>query len=174
MPLIKFAWAYRTEILLAVQLVAKLRRTAQEVARDYVRRRIETGLRHSLKVVGFQILLFVALTSFARSVPGLGPELLCSVALWAVSLFNLLELTLVTIPEIRALRRTLRGKTGYALKYLLEVSLVTELMRLNVLFLAFCLAIGVSSRTYLGAHFSYTRPWAKLWRVDTPVHKMRN
>ncbi len=157
--LLEKVWVYRSEILLAIQVLSRLRKSAQEMAREYIRRKIETKLKRAIAVVGGQLLLFVGLILLANAFPGWTTQALASLVLWAVTLFNLSQLCLVTIPELRSLHRSLRGKTGYALKYFLEVSLVTELLRLNVFFLAFCLAVGISSRTVLGGRFSYFHPW---------------
>jgi hypothetical protein len=161
--LIQGVWAYRAEIALAARVIAGLRTTAQEVAREYIRQKIATKSKESILVVGGQILLLLGALVWNRSFPSLGARLVASCLLWAMTVYNLSQLLFVTIPELRALYRTLRGKAGYALKYFLKVSLVTELMRLNVLFLAFCLMTGISSRSYLGAHFSYSRPWVQWW-----------
>ncbi len=170
--LLEKVWVYRSEILLAIQVLAKLRKTAQEIARDYIRRKIETKLKHAIAAVGGQILLFVFLAQVTVDFPGWTTQALASLALWVVTLFNLGQLCLVTVPELASLHRTMRGKTGYALKYFLEVSLVTELLRLNVLFLAICLAAGISSRTVLGGRFSYLRPWQQLL-VPAPHRHLR-
>lgn len=162
LPLLQTIWVYRAEILMAVQLLNALRKTAREVAREYVRRKVETKLKQSLAAVSSQFVVLVALYRFNVDYPGLFAQCLASLALWAITIFNLGQLTLVTIPELRALHRMLRGKTGYALKYFLEVSLVTELLRLNVVFLAFCLVIGISGRTVLSGAFSYVAPWQEL------------
>lgn len=169
LTLLETIWIYRTEILLAIQILQKMRKTAQEVAREYVRRKVETKLKQSLMTVGGQILVLVALYYFNEDMPGLFARCIASLALWGITLFNLGQLTLITIPELRALYRLLRGKTGYALKFFLEVSLVTELLRLNVLFLAFCLVMGISGRTAVGNNFSYLRPWQELWEGHPPT-----
>ena len=149
--MLRGVWVYRTEILLAVQVMAALRKSAQEIAREYIRKKIKTKLKHSLGVVGFQVAVLLSVLFLNRELPSLASRLLASLILWGITVYNLLELTLVTIPELRSLHRTLKGKVGYALKYLLEVSLVTELLRLNILFLAICLVLGISSRTSWGA-----------------------
>ena len=156
-------WAYKAEIILAVQVLAALRKTAQEITRDYIRKKIETKLKRSLAIVGVEIaLLLLALYGTTRF-PSLGARLAASFILWAVTIYNVLELTLITIPELRALNRTLKSKVGYAVKYILEISLVNELMHLNIVFLVFCLVAGISSRTAIGTAFSYTKPWAELF-----------
>lgn len=161
--LIQGIWEYRAELALAIQVIAALRKTAQEITRDYIRKKIATKLKESLLVVGGQISLLLIVLFWNTQEPSLAARLVASCVLWVMTAYNLSYLVLVTIPELRALHRTLKGKVGYALKYLLEISLVTELMRLNVLILVFCLAVGISSRTYLGTCFSYTKPWVQLF-----------
>lgn len=170
--LIEKLWVYRGEIILAIQLLAKLRRSAQQMARDYIRRKIETKLKQSIAVVLFQIGLFVAAIALDDLYPSLFSRLAASTVLWAVTLYNVTCFVFLTIPEVRTLHQTMKGKTGYMYKYLLEVSLVTELLRLNILFLAICLVLGISTRTFIGAAFSYTKPWKQLVQ-SAPLHPRR-
>lgn len=160
--LFKGIWSYRAEIILAAQFLNALRKTAREVTRDYIRKKVQTKLKESLLVVSLQIGLLIFALALTASYPRLSTRLFASVVLWLLTLFNLFQLVFITIPEIRSLHRMLRGKVGYALKYLLEISLVTELMRLDIVFLAICLITGISSRTMLGTYFSYTKPWIQL------------
>lgn len=160
--LFRSVWDYRNEIILAVQLLKKLRRSAAEVTREYIRRQVETRLRHAIFIVLSQGLLFLAAYWLVSKYPSTGTRCFASLVLWSVTLFNLSELLLITIPEIMALHRTLKGKVGYTLKYLLEVSVVTECLRFNVVFLAICLATGISTRTVIGTRFSYVKPWKQL------------
>ncbi len=156
-------WTYRNEIFLAIQVLSALRKTAQEFARDYIRKQVETRLRKQIWVVLGQIALLGLAFLLTQVSPGLPSVLLASMSLWVLTIFNLYQLIFSTIPELVALHRTLKGKIGYAMKYFLEVSVVTELLRLNVLFLFVCLALGISTRTVVGAAFSYCDPWVKLW-----------
>ena len=155
-------WRFRGEILLAAQVLSALRKTAREITREYIRKRVETQLRHSLALVAIQVgVLGLAWlldelhgTLFTRAV--------ASAALWGVTLHNAVVLFGSTLPEIVSLRRTLRSKTGYAIKYVLQVSIVAELMQLNAVFLFVCLSAAVSSRTLIGGSFSYLDPWLEL------------
>jgi len=156
-------WVYRNEILLAIQVVSKLRKTAQEFTREYIRRQMETRLRHQIVVVLTQVALLIVAFFLVKEFKGLPSELMASLVLWGITLYNLNQLIFSTIPELKALHRALKGKLGYALKYFLEVSLVTELLRLNVLFLAVCVALGISTRTVIGSAFAYFDPWIKLF-----------
>lgn len=169
--LLRGVWAYRAEIALAVQVLAALRKSARELTRDYIHQKVKTKLKHSLLVVAAQILILAGAFWLNREAPSLGSRLIASAILWAITLFNLFELVFKTIPELRSLHRTLKGKVGYALKYLLEISLVTELLRLNVVFMAVCLAMGISSRTVIGHSFSYLKPWQELLG-DSPLHRL--
>lgn len=154
--LARLVWKYRSEIVLGVQFLAALRKSAKEATEDYIRKRIREKLRSQLIIVGVEIgLLILALF--------LSP-LWASIILWAITLYNLFELFFHTIPELRAVYRQLKGKVGFALKYFLEVSVATELMQMNVIFLVVCLLLGISTRTYVGSHFSYTKPWKAIAR----------
>jgi len=169
--LLKGAWMYRSEIVLLIQVLSKLRKSAREFTRDYIRKQMETRLKKQIGVVLGQVGCLVVSFWLTQAAPGLGSELIASTVLWMITVYNLNQLIFSTIPELKALHRALKGKLGYALKYFLEVSLVTELLRLNVLFLALSLALGISTRTVVGSAFSYFDPWVKL--VD-PQASRRN
>ena len=156
-------WKFRSEIVLGFQLLGALRKSAREIAREYIRRRIEAQLKHSLVAVAFQIGILAIVWLLDDRLGTLYTRLLASSALWVVSIYNAAVLIGRTIPEMRSLRRTLRSRSGYALKYLLQVSIATELMQWNALFLFFCLSGAISSRTLIGAAFSYFDPWLELW-----------
>lgn len=164
-------WTYREEILLAVQLLNKMRKSAAQITREYIRRQIRTKLRHAIHVVLAQISLFVTAYWLVTSFPSPGTRCFASLVLWGVTIYNLTELLFITIPELHALHRTLRSKVGYTVKYFLEVSLVTECLRFNVVFLAVCLALGVSTRTAIGSRFSYVKPWAQLIAYGPRPHR---
>lgn len=159
--IVRQVWLYRSEIVLAVQLLKALRKTARETAQEYIRRKVAAKLRKQVIAVCTQIGLLLGAFWLTQAYRGLETRLLASVVLWGITLFNLIQFCFSTIPEAIALRKTLKGKVGYALKYVLEVSLVTELMQLNIVFLAVCLVLGISSRTYIGRAFEYFEPWIK-------------
>lgn len=160
---LKSVWKYRTEIWILVEVVTKLRQTASEFAKEYIRRSFEKSLKAQLILISFEILLFILAMAGQAILSVFWGQLLASMVLWFVTLFNVHELWSVTIPELRAVHRAIRGKTGYALKYFLKVSVTMELLRLNVGFLIFCIGVGITSRTFLGFHFSYFEPWRRLF-----------
>lgn len=165
LPLFYSFWKYRAEILLAVQFLNALRKTARETAREYIKRRVKRKLRRQIFVLSGQVALFLVAYGWCLEDRTLAPRLFASVVLWGVTLYNLIDWIYFTIPELLEVRRALRGKIGYAFKYFLGVSVVTELMEGNIVFLGLCVALGLSSRTFLGASFSYFRPWAELFSV---------
>jgi hypothetical protein len=154
-------WKYRSELIIALHLLSKIRKSAQEITREYIRKRIETKLKSQILIVSLEIGLFLGAFFLNQNFPSLGSRLVASSILWLVTLYNIRELFFSTIPEIRSLHSLLKSRIGYAAKYLLEVSLVTELMQLNVVFLCLCLIFGISTRTVIGTYFSYTKPWAQ-------------
>lgn len=161
-PLFHALWKYRSEIILAAQLLNTLRKTAREAARDYIRRRAKQKLKRQIVILSAQVSLFLIAFVWCRQDRSLGPRLFASSVLWVVTLYNLVDWVFFTIPELLSVRRALRGKVGYAFKYFLGVSVATELMEGNILFLAFCVFLGLSSRTLLGITFQYFEPWARL------------
>ena len=162
LPFLHSLWRYRWEIAAAAKFISQLRKTAREATREYIRRRIEQKLVKQIIILGFQILALVLAYVLYRKWPTLWMRLFASSILWGITLYNLRDLITQTIPELIQVRRALKGKVGYALKYFLEISLVTELMEGNVLFLFLCVGLGISSRTWLGYAFAYFEPWVDL------------
>lgn len=163
LPLFKALWLYRAEILVAVEILQRLRKTAAETAREYIKRRAKQKLVRQLWVIGGQLTLFFVAYLWNIQERGLTPRLFGSAVLWGVLLYNLFDLVFFTIPELLEVRRVLRGKVGYTFKYLLGVSVVTELMEGNLLFLAFCVLCGLSGRTLLGSTFQFLAPWVQFF-----------
>lgn len=162
-------WRYRYEITLAVQLLAAIRKNAREATQEYIRRQIKRKLKRQLVIVSAEVsllLLSYCLTSYSHS---LFSAIVSSMILWGITLYNLSELLLHTIPELRQVHRQLRGKVGYTLKYFLQISVTTELLQLNVVFLVVCLMLGISTRTYISRNFSYVDPWRKLGKQYAKV-----
>lgn len=164
--------------MIVLQMLATLRKTAQELTREYIRRRVQERLLHQLTVIGIELSLFAGALIWHNTSPSLASALFASVVLWGVTLYNLFDLFFATLPELASVHRFLRSKTGYAMKQILEVSLVTELMHLNIVLLTACLIVGIGSRTVMGLQFSYTRPWQHLAssaiaHEKTPLRKPR-
>src|SRR5438067_1033559 len=107
MFLVEKIWLYRTEILLAIQLLAKLRKSAQQITRDYIRRKVSTKLKESIALVGTQIGLFFLAFVLNDAYPSIESRLVASVILWTVTVYNVTSFFFLTIPEIRALHQTL-------------------------------------------------------------------
>ncbi len=168
--LARIVWKNRSEIVFAVQALSSLRKTAKEWTQEYIRQRIQKNLRRRVVSVGIEILCLVGAYLIDSRYHSLGSRLLASTVLWVITLYNLTHLCLWTIPELREVYRRLKGKPGFALKYLLSISLITELMELNVIFLIVLLAMGISSRGVVGSHFSYFKPWRDLRMIAVPVY----
>ena len=162
MWLLRGLWVYKSEILLIIQVLSALRKTAAEITREYIRRKVSMGLKRSLAIVTVEIALFLFALFLNETYPSLAARLTASAILWVITLYNACELCFVTIPEIRAFNRLVRGRVGYAIRYVLEISLLSELMQMNVVFLVLSLVLGISTRTVVGIPFSYTKPWIDL------------
>ncbi len=160
--IIKVIWSYRNEIVLTLQLLEKMRKSAAETAAEYIRIQIRKSLVKGLASLAFQIsLLFVAhkLYQYRRT---LHSELYASSVLWLITLNNLFQFFFFSLPELRGLYKVLRGKVGFTLKHFLGVSVVTEITRPHLLILIFCLGLGIGSRSQMARSFSYFEPWIKL------------
>ena len=165
MPILFFirqTWKYRNELILAAQVLAKLRKNAQEYARDYIKKRMRDQLVRQIVIVSFEAALLLAAHWVTKDDPSLVNRLFSSSVLWAITLYNLFHLFLFTIPEIKSVYRAIRGKTGFALKYFLGVSVVTELMEMEIVFLAICVVLALSGRGAAMHGFSYLEPWRQL------------
>src|SRR5690606_6177428 len=103
------------------------RKSARDFTRDYIRRRVREGLVFGIAVVLFQITLLLSCLLWATVNPSLLSRLVGSALLWTITIYNLHHFAFVTVPELYSVRKTMRGKVGYAMKYFLRISLVTEL-----------------------------------------------
>jgi hypothetical protein len=159
----KALWVYRTEIYVGVQLLNALRKSAKQASEAYIRERFRQQISRSLWSMAIQIVLLGAALGLVESQPGLFSRLIASTVLWWITVYNLAMMFFVSIPELRAVHKSLKSKRGYALKYFLKISVVTELMQGSAIWLTLCFLIGWSSRSFLGAHISYWKPWAELW-----------
>ncbi len=158
---LQLIWSYRTEIILTLQLLEKMRKTAAETAAEYIRIQIRRGLVNGLLSLFFQISLLWVAHLLCLHRPGQRSERYASVVLWLITLNNLFQLFFFSIPELKGVYRLLRGKVGFAMKYFFGVSLTTELTRPSLLILIFCLILGLGSRTQMARSFSYFAPWHK-------------
>lgn len=161
------AWRHRVALMLAAQLASKLWKSAQDFTREYIRFRVKQKLKRQVTIIALELLALLCAAYLSRAVPGDLTLAIASLVLWTVTLYNAYDLFFLTIPELQAVYRALRGRVGYTLRHILQVSIATELMEWNVIFLGICLFLGLSSRTYLALAFSYTRPWADWIRALT-------
>lgn len=162
MSFLFFLVRHHEEIYQGAKLLAKMWKTARQATQEYIRNRLRNQMARSLKVAGFQLALLGSAIVATVVYPSLFTQILGSLVLWAVTLYNLYGLIWVTIPELIQVHRMLRGKVGYALKYFLKVSVVTELMQGDLLFLGLSIGVAASSRSWLGLNMSYWDPWAQL------------
>ncbi len=155
-------WKYRAPIFLTLQILSKMWKTAQEFTRDYIKRLVRQKLKRQLAVVSFEIFLLIAAFLVDHRFQNKASACLASAVLWGITLYNLMELLMVTLPELKQVHRALKGKVGYSLKYFLRISLVNELLEWNFIFLGISIFLAVSYRTYFAASFSYLKPWIDL------------
>ena len=144
---LQLIWSYRNEIVITIQLLEKMRKTARDTAAEYIRIQIHRGLVKGLVSLSFQIALLCVAHQLCRHRPGPSSQRYASAVLWLITLNNLFQLFFFTIPELKGVYRLLRGKVGFAMKYFLGVSVITELTRPSLLILFFCLILGLGSRS---------------------------
>lgn len=164
------AWRYRKELIAGVQTVAEMRKSAKDFTREYIRRRVKHGFVAGLAQVLFQIVLLLGALLLVVVHPTLFSRLVASALLWAITAFNLYRFFMNTIPELRAVRKTLRSKTHHALKYFLRISIATELMQWNLLLPTLCLATAVLTRSAIGTNVSYFAPWIEAFQKLNSLH----
>ncbi len=163
--LVHSAWRYRKGILLGVAVVAELRKTAKDFTKEYIRRRVKEGLALGMALVLAQVVLLMGALLLVALHPTLLTRLIGSAVLWVLTVYNLHRFFTATIPELFAVRKTLKGKMGYAMKYFLRISLITELLQWNLLMPALCLIVAAATRTGLGMRLSYFVPWVDAYRL---------
>lgn len=157
------AWRYRNEILLGIKVVSELRKTARDFTREYIKRRVREGLYIGITIVLMQIVLLLGAMLLVVSRPTLFSRLAASAVLWGITGYNLYRFCVSTIPELRAVRKTLRGKMGYTLKYFLKISLVTELLQWNLLLPLLCFTVAAATRSLIGVNLSFFAPWIQAF-----------
>lgn len=166
------AWRYRKELVAGVQVVAEMRKSAKDFTREYIRRRVKQGLVTGLAQVLFQIVLLLGALLLVVAQPTLFSRLVASTVLWAITGYNLYRFFTHTIPELKAVRRTLRSKSkrGMVLKYFLRISIVTELIQWNLLLPAVCLFTAILTRSAIGTNVSFVRPWVDAFVKLNSLH----
>jgi hypothetical protein len=157
------AWRYRKEILMGIGVVSELRKTARDFTREYIRRRVKQGLAVGIALILFQVALLLGVLLLVAVKPSLFSRLVASTLLWVITVYNLHRFFTSTIPELRAVRKTLKSKLGYTMKYVLRISLATELMQWNLLLPLICLAIAALTRSAIGTNVSFIQPWAQAF-----------
>ncbi len=157
------AWRYRKEILLGIGVVSELRKTARDFTREYIKRRVKQGLVIGIALILFQVVLLLAALLLVAVRPSLFSRLVASSLLWLITGYNLARFFTSTLPELRAVRKTLKSKIGYTLKYVLRISLATELMQWNLILPLICLAIAALTRSAIGTNVSFITPWVQAF-----------
>lgn len=130
-------WKHRSSLILIGRIAAEAWKTAKEVTREYIRFLVRKKLKRQIAIISLEIGILALAHAGVRAYPGLASRMGASLALWGVTLYNLFDLFWFTIPELRQVYRTLRGRIGYTLKYFLQVSVTNELLEWNILFWVF-------------------------------------
>lgn len=136
---------------------------AREFVRAWIRDQIRARLWKSLVSAGAQLLLLLGAYALVQhDAHSLGSLVVASALLWGITVFNTMKLFRKTIPELLEVRRDLQGLRGYLLRDILKVSLVEEMLQLDLVLLGLCIALATVSRWELQEVFQYIEPWRQL------------
>ena len=143
--------------------VAGARTLARHVAREYVRSLVRLRLRQTLLIAAVQLAVVAAVYGVLRAgFDGWALRLAASAVVWGLIAFNAVRFCFGTVPELLAIRRTLRGSRGYAWRYLLGASVAKVLVELDLILLMAGVILAITARANLSSAFHLTAPWLEL------------
>jgi hypothetical protein len=158
------AWLSRLAFLFAGTWSA--RAYARDFVRAYIRRLVRDRLLTGLFLTVSQLFL-LALTAFGVHRLGhpFAGRLLGSALVWLLIAFNLTRFVRNTVPEIAEARRHLAGPLGYVVRGMLGISIVKELVEMELFILAVCLLLGTYVRLGVSSTFQLLAPWEELLAI---------
>jgi len=158
------AWLAR--VVLAAVGGWSARAYARDFVRAYIRRLVRDRLRTGLVLTVSQLALLAA-TAFCVHWLGdpLFGRLLGSALVWLLMAFNVSRFVRNTLPEIAEAQRHLAGPVGYVVREMLGISIVTELVEMELFVLAVCLVLGLYVRLGVSSTFHLLAPWQELLAI---------
>ena len=155
------AWLAR--VVLAAAGTWSARAYARDFVRAYIQRLVRERLRTALSLTVFQLALLAATAvGVHESGSPLGGRLLGSALVWVLIVFNAARFFGDTLPEIVEARRYLAGPLGYVVRGILGISIVKELVEMELFLLALCLVLGLYARFGVSGTFQLFAPWREL------------
>ena len=159
-----FAWLSRVVLLVAGGFSA--RAYVRDFVRAYIRRLVRDRLLTGLILTVSQLGLLAA-TAFCvrRFGDPLAGRLLGSALVWLLIAFNVTRFFRSTLPDIVEARRQLAGPFGYVVRGMLGISIVKELVEMELFILAVCLILGLYVRLGVSSTFHLLAPWQELLAI---------
>src|SRR5918912_1864233 len=151
-----------SRLVFLVSGVFGARTYARDYVRGYIRRMVRERLRTGVAITAAQLALLAA-TAFTvhRLRDPLAGRLVGSALVWILIAYNLNRFFTSTSPDILEARRHLAGPLGYVVRDLLGISIVRELVEMELFVLTICLALGMYVRFGVSSRFHLLGPWTE-------------
>jgi len=144
--------------------ILSLREPARVVVKKYLQKEIKQSLMKNLTLaivnVGLVIIL-ILMSSFFGDILFL--KLLTSLVCIVLIILNCYFLLSITLPELIKAIRLIKSKRGYALKYLLGLTIGDLLIDFKIVTLALLIILAVGTKWGMLGGFSILSPWQELF-----------
>ena len=146
-----------------------VRAYARDFVREYIRKLVRERLRTGVVITVTQLGL-LAVTAFTVNRAGspFGGRLFGSALVWILIAYNVNRFFTSTLPDLAEARRHLSGPLGYVVRDLLGISIVKELVEMELFVLAVCLVLGLYVRLGVSSTFHLLAPWHELFAIRRP------
>ncbi|HWE22423.1 MAG TPA: hypothetical protein VG496_00660 [Myxococcales bacterium] len=161
--------ALLSRLLIVAAGAFSARAYARDFVREYIRKlvreRLQTGVAITLVQLGLLAVTAVAVKELGNP---LGGRLFGSALVWILIAYNVNRFFSSTLPDIAEARRHLSGPLGYVVRDLLGISIVKELVEMELFVLAVCLLLGLYVRFGVSSTFHLLAPWRELLSIRRP------
>lgn len=164
----RIIWRNRQTIAMALEALRKilsLRKAAKEFVSAYIKERMTSGLLDTIiyTLSNIAILSILALLLWLTNYH-ISFRLISSIILIGLIIFNAYGLVFITIPQIREIIKTVRGRTGYLIKHAFSISVFELLFTGQLLILILLAGILIGSRSEILSQFELIAPWLEIVR----------
>ena len=148
----------------AITLILDLRESAKSVVKMYLVKKMRKLLIANLALA----LLNVVVVLILFMVSNLYKEILIfqlftSLVCIGLIIFNSYFLITITIPELKNTIKIIKSKKGYALKYLLGITVFDLLIDFKIITLVLLIIFAVGTKWGILGGFSIISPWVDLF-----------
>ena len=134
----------------------------RRVVRREVRRQAKASLRHVLKIAAVQVSILAVVWWLARSSQTLAIQLVGSMVVWLLLLWNGYMVLFDVWPSVRQSLGWRSRAGGQALRYVLGTSLLRALFSAELVLLAIVILVVTMLGGYIGWQIEIVRPWLRL------------